>query len=242
MYGAEQIRHLKAHDAACMAVQSTVDEEYTVEPSQRKTNHCYIRLLNILFSDMCASRFASSDDAATRNPIDAKEVNQNTQVWRYVTDSFCNNTTAYNGLLVVNNSRFDDIDPSNIVPHETPRLKYVKAYSKFYVSGQNSNDFYNFWEENLDVVNLRACIAIKPELEDDQTADTTAQTDPSTARPEDESTLLDRIDKLHRLIQQVKERQEKANSEGQVDNTLSKSLKLYQQRLEHYETRLTALD
>ncbi|KAF4145697.1 hypothetical protein GN958_ATG05114 [Phytophthora infestans] len=215
-----------------MAVQSTVDEEYTVEPSQRKTNHCYIRLLNILFSDMCASRFASSDDAATRNPIDAKEVNQNTQVWRYVTDAFCNNTTAYNGLLVVNNPRFDDIDPSNI--------------------------------ENLDVVNLRACIAIKPELEDkiskwqdgllktinnamdivvsDQTADTTAQTDPSTARPEDESTLLDRIDKLHRLIQQVKERQEKANSEGQVDNTLSKSLKLYQQRLEHYETRLTALD
>ncbi|KAF4033114.1 hypothetical protein GN244_ATG14999 [Phytophthora infestans] len=76
----------------------------------------------------------------------------------------------------------------------------------------------------------------------DQTAATTAQTDPSTARPEDESTLLDRIDKLHRLIQQVKERQEKANSEGQVDNTLSKSLKLYQQRLEHYETRLTALD
>ncbi|KAG3002891.1 hypothetical protein PC120_g19455 [Phytophthora cactorum] len=142
----EQIKHLKDHDAAYMVVQTTVDDEYTIEPRLRKAKHYCVRLLYVLFSDRFAIRLVSSEDAATRKQIDA-----------------------------VDNPRFDSIEPSKIVPHEIPRLygiwkkanrKYVKTYSKFYVSGQNSNEFYNFCEGNLDIVYLRAFIAIMPELEE----------------------------------------------------------------------------
>ncbi|KAG6954612.1 hypothetical protein JG688_00012268 [Phytophthora aleatoria] len=145
----EQIKHLKDHDAAYMVVQTTVDDEYTMEPRLRKTKHYWVRLLYALFSDRFAIRLASSEDAATRKQIDAGGT--------------------------VNNPLFDCIDPSKIVLHEIPRLygiwkkanrKYVKAYSKFYVSGQNSNEFYSFCEGNLDIVYLRACSAIMPGLEE----------------------------------------------------------------------------
>ncbi|KAG1684911.1 hypothetical protein DVH05_010177 [Phytophthora capsici] len=49
---------------------------------------------------------------------------------------------------------------------KTVNSKYVKAYAKFYVSGQNSNEFYNFCEGKLDVVHLKACLQVKPELEE----------------------------------------------------------------------------
>eukprot|EP00644_Phytophthora_capsici_P019361 jgi/Phyca11/48913/gw1.259.1.1 len=160
-----------------MSVQSTADEEYMIEPSLRKTKHCCIRLLNILFSDSFAVRLASSDDAATRDQIDSGEVNQNTctKFWKDVAHALRSNLIDFNGLFVVDNPRFGGIDPAYIVPHDAPRLyemwktvnsKYVKAYAEFYVSGQNSNEFYNFCEGKLDVVHLKACLQVKPELEE----------------------------------------------------------------------------
>ncbi|KAG4042093.1 hypothetical protein PC123_g22408 [Phytophthora cactorum] len=82
----EQIKHLKDHDAAYMVVQTTVDDEYTIEPRLRKAKHYCVRLLYVLFSDRFAIRLVSSEDAATRKQIDAGGVNLNTQFWNDVTD------------------------------------------------------------------------------------------------------------------------------------------------------------
>ncbi|OWY95935.1 hypothetical protein PHMEG_00033924 [Phytophthora megakarya] len=262
---------MKVHDAARMTVQSTVDDEYTIEPSIRKTKNCCIRLLNILFSDGFASRLASSDASASREQIDTGEVNHNTQFCKEVADEFRNNTPDYNGLFTDDNPLFDGIDPSNIVPHETSRLyemwkqvnsKYVKAYSRFYVSGQNSNEFFNFCDGILDVVYLKTCIKIKPELEEyirggmrkeDEIDSLDLKNDVTARRPrlqkivvadrsaaasqaldisaEDGYIQIDRIGKLHRLINQVKERQRRAELERGADGGLATSLVLYQKRL-----------
>ncbi|GMF41448.1 unnamed protein product [Phytophthora fragariaefolia] len=121
-----------------------------IETSLRKIKHCCIRLLNSIFSDNFASRIASSDDTATRAEIDAGEVNYRTRLWKEITDPFHNNKTDFNGLFIVDNSRFHGIDASYTVRHDAARLyemwkrvisKYGKANAKFYVSGQNSEDF-----------------------------------------------------------------------------------------------------
>ncbi|ETP26555.1 hypothetical protein F441_00836 [Phytophthora nicotianae CJ01A1] len=131
----EQTRRLRAYDAARRAVQSSVDEEYLLESSLRKTKHCMIRLLNILFSDHFAEKLASSDETATRDQIDAGEVNQKSRV-----------------LEGTNDPRYEGITPSVIVEHNTTKLydmwisvngKFVKALARFIVSGQNSNEFYD---------------------------------------------------------------------------------------------------
>ncbi|KAJ8576561.1 hypothetical protein ON010_g2653 [Phytophthora cinnamomi] len=169
--------------------------------------------------------------------------------------------------------------------------KYGKACAKFFVSGQNSEEFFNFCEGNLRVLYLKACLDIKPELKDyvrggmrqedevdslnlqnssytttagripkwqdgilktiNRLADivvggrapvaTPAENVPAT-RPENEDVLFDRIDKLHHLIDQVKERQRKAELEGQTAAALANSLTLYQQCLQYYESCLTALE
>ncbi|ETI56718.1 hypothetical protein F443_00852 [Phytophthora nicotianae P1569] len=154
----EQTRQLRAYDAARRAVQSSVDEEYLLESSLRKTKHCMIRLLNILFSDHFAEKLASSDETATRDQIDAGEVNQKSRV-----------------LEGTNDPRYEGINPSVIVEHNTTKLydmwksvngKFVKALARFVVSGQNSNEFYDFCDANLEVLYLRVCTGVKPELMD----------------------------------------------------------------------------
>ncbi|KUF85475.1 hypothetical protein AM587_10000609 [Phytophthora nicotianae] len=162
------------HDATRRAVQATVDDENLLDPSLRKTKHCCIRLLNVIFSDRFATRLASSDDAATRDQKDTGEVNQNTSFWKEVAKEFQTNTTDYNGLFTFNDPRYIGIDPSVIVQHDASRLydmwkkvntKYIKAFSKFDVSGQNSNDFYEFCDGSLDAAYVKVCIKQKPELE-----------------------------------------------------------------------------
>ncbi|KAE9341051.1 hypothetical protein PF008_g10828 [Phytophthora fragariae] len=65
---------------------------------------------------------------------------------------------------------------------------------------------------------------------------------PATVQAQDEDMLIDRIGKLHHLIEQVKERQRRLEQEGQTDAALANSLALYQQRLQLYENRLAALE
>ncbi|KAE8957024.1 hypothetical protein PR001_g31524 [Phytophthora rubi] len=65
---------------------------------------------------------------------------------------------------------------------------------------------------------------------------------PATVQAQDEDMLIDRIGKLHHLIEQVKERQRRLEQEGQTDAALANSLALYQQRLQLYENRLAASD
>ncbi|KAI9985620.1 hypothetical protein PInf_005005 [Phytophthora infestans] len=99
---------------------------------------------------------------------------QNTSFWKEVAKEFQTNTTDYNGLFTFNDPRYIGVDPSVIVQHDAPRLydmwkkvntKYIKAFSKFDVSGQNSNDFYEFCDGSLDAAYVKVCIKQKPELE-----------------------------------------------------------------------------
>ncbi|KAE9063379.1 hypothetical protein PF010_g29013 [Phytophthora fragariae] len=295
----EQIQHLRAYDAAQQAVQSSVDAENLLEARLRKTKHCVVRLLNILCSDQFIQRLISSDDAATRDQIDSCEVTQRTGLWKEVGVHHRTNTSDYNNLFAAaaNDPRFDGVDPSYIVEHETAKLfdmwkrvngNYMKTYAKFFVSGQNSDEFYDFCSGDLDVAYLRVCVVEKPELEtfvrggmhEEDKIDSlsvTALPPPSTkpskwqnqvlqtvnriadffvkaptvvnprsisgrahAQPE-EDVLTDRIARLHQLIDQVKESQRKSEQSGGADPALARSISLYQQRLQHYETQLASL-
>ncbi|KAG3086006.1 hypothetical protein PI124_g18367 [Phytophthora idaei] len=60
-----------------------------------------------------------------------------------------------------------------IVQHEISKFydmwkkvngKNIKAYNKFYVSGQNSNGFFDFCDGNLDAAYVRVCLKDKREL------------------------------------------------------------------------------
>ncbi|KAE9051285.1 hypothetical protein PR001_g1599 [Phytophthora rubi] len=299
---AEQIRRLRDYDAMQRAVQATVDEENVLGPSLRKTKYCIIRHLNIIFADRIAERLASSDDAATRDQIDAGEVNHKTAFWREVAAEFLSNTTDFNNLfdLASNDPRFHGINPSVIVGHGVARLygmwkkvyrNYAKAYAKFYVPGQNSDDFYDYCDSSLDAAYLRVCTKVKSELEafvnggmhaedevdsmnlnkepvrpqsnrssrwQDQVVNTvsrladcivgssTTVAAPSTASnvngTEDESVLLDRITKLHHLIDQVQESIRREEANGNTASALEESLGLYQRRLQRLQTQLTDLD
>ncbi|KAF4142078.1 hypothetical protein GN958_ATG08712 [Phytophthora infestans] len=156
----EQIRYLRSYDATKRAVEATVDEDILLEPGLRKTKNCFIRLMNIIFSDRFAERLARSDDTVTREQLDVGEVNDKSTFWKDVG--------------AADNPRFGNINPSMIVHHDDAKLydmwkkdnaKYKKAQAKNFVSGQNSNDFYIFCDGNLDTLYLKICTEVKPELE-----------------------------------------------------------------------------
>ncbi|ETL49273.1 hypothetical protein L916_01217 [Phytophthora nicotianae] len=167
----DQICRLRAYDAAKRAVQGTVDEEIRFDPSLRKTKHCFVRLLNIIFSDHFAEGLARSDDTVTRDQLDAGKVNAKTVFWKDLGSSFVRTrqtTTTYSKKLM--KARALRALTPVIVPHNDARLydmwKFVKANAKFYVSGQNSNESYDFCDDNLDTVYLKICTRIKPKLTD----------------------------------------------------------------------------
>ncbi|POM65032.1 Hypothetical protein PHPALM_19339, partial [Phytophthora palmivora] len=141
----------------------------------RKTKHCFIRLSNVLFSDRFAERLAHSDDALTRDQIEAGAVNAKTVFWKEVGVEHRTNKRDYNNLFeaAASDPRFSGINPSYIVQYDDSRLydmwkkgksSFVKANAKFYVSGQNSEDFYEFCDGNLDAAYLEICTRVKPEL------------------------------------------------------------------------------
>ncbi|KAF4127754.1 hypothetical protein GN958_ATG22985, partial [Phytophthora infestans] len=244
------VEHLKRHDATRRAVQATVDDET-----------CWIQA--------CAKQNTAAFDFSI-DQIDTGEVNQNTSFWKEVAKEFQTNTTDYNGLFTFNDPRYIGIDPSVIVQHDAPRLydmwkkvntKYIKAFSKFDVSGQNSNDFYEFCDGSLDAAYVKVCIKQKPELEsyvkggmhEEDEIDsmnlkrssngdrssrksanpTAASTKAVTPNTDEEDMLLGRIAKLHQVISQVK---------NKTDVALTNSLGLYTKRLQQYESRLAELD
>ncbi|ETL41107.1 hypothetical protein L916_07838, partial [Phytophthora nicotianae] len=276
----DQIRHLTEYDAAKRAVQSSVDEENLLDPSQRKKKHYPIRLLNVLFP--------TSLRGAWVHQMTQQHANNSTQESDF--NNICDDAAS--------NPRFAAIDPSVIVQHDSAKLfemwkminrSYVKANSKFYVSGQNSDDFFAYCEGNLGALYLRICTKIKPELAafvyggmcaDDEIdsmnrgenrartpghksvkwqdqviktinrmtdfivgAPLPASTAPqkATGGGDNEDQLIDRISKLHQMIDQVKNNLRKSEQEGIADTGLAKTLRMYQSRLQRYEEQLEAL-
>ncbi|GMF30861.1 unnamed protein product [Phytophthora fragariaefolia] len=255
----EQIRHLRAFDATKRVVQSTVDDENILDPSLRKSKHCLVRLLNILFSDRFAERLAHSEDAVTKALF-----------WKDVGAEYRHNMTDYNSLFAeaANNPHFASIDPSVIVKH----------------NDASRCEMWRKGNSNLDALYLHICARVKPELQtllqaaadelDSMNLNMVRKTGPESkpakwqnqiiktinrvadliaggstspasstqvANP-DADRHIDRITKLHRLIDHVKERQRKSELARVVDASLSASLDKYQQRLQRYEDQLEDMD
>ncbi|GMF60748.1 unnamed protein product [Phytophthora fragariaefolia] len=240
----EQIRHHQAFDATKRAVQSIVDDENILDPSLPKSNYCFVPLSIILFSDRFAERLAHSKDAVTREQLEAGAVNAKSLFWKDVGAEYPHNMTDYNSLFaeVANNPHFASIDPSIIVKHNDARFyeMWEKATASTYrqlagfmypvrtlkssmivVTGDlmhSSKVAESSYQDNQSRANLIAGDSISP-------ASTTQVGNPDADR------LIDRITKLYRLIDHVKERQRKSELAGVVDASLTASLNKYHQRL-----------
>ncbi|ETM55566.1 hypothetical protein L914_01234 [Phytophthora nicotianae] len=124
----DQICRLRAYDAAKRAVQGTVDGEIRFDPSLRKTKHCFVRLLNIIFSDHFAEGLARSDDTVTRDQLDAGKVNAKTVLWKDFGVEFRENKTDYKNLFqeADESPRFTGIDPRHRATQRCEALRHVE--------------------------------------------------------------------------------------------------------------------
>ncbi|KAF1780849.1 hypothetical protein GQ600_3541 [Phytophthora cactorum] len=179
--------------------------------------------------------------------------------------------TSYSLLFTSQKGPRNNGIPSMIVQHEISKFydmwkkvngKSIKAYNKFYVSGQNSNGFFDFCDGNLDAAYVSLCLKDKTELvayvnggmlaQDEidsmnlqhgyseivhrkQSAGValprrTAQADSL----DEEDVFLDRIPKLQRLLDQVKDSMRRAATENEDVSVLVRSLALYTKRAQCY--------
>jgi hypothetical protein len=168
---ADRVKHLVEFDAVHLAVVGTVVGSSGVE-GQVLSKHCTFRLVNVLFSDLFAARFAEIGNTPTRHQLDVGDVNAALSFWRDVFTEFNTNCSDYN-LVMSTNARFEKVDPSVIVVHDMVMLfdiwrklnrKYVRAMAGFTKSGEHGDDFYDFCSGALDVFYLRECLEVKHDL------------------------------------------------------------------------------
>ena len=128
--------------------------------------------MTIIFSNGIAERMCVLGNTATRADLDSKRINASSILWQEIHREFLGNTTSYN-LKLSSDERFKDVDSSVIVTHDAPKLydmwkdvnqKYVKALARYTQSGTHESDFFGFCDGNLDVMYLRECLNVKPNL------------------------------------------------------------------------------
>ncbi|KAG3100568.1 hypothetical protein PI124_g16044 [Phytophthora idaei] len=80
--------------------------------------------MNVIFSDRFAECLTRSDNAITRDQLDAGELNTKTLFWKEVDAGLRDNTTDYNKRFdeAARNPRFAIVNPSIIVPHDASIL------------------------------------------------------------------------------------------------------------------------
>ncbi|KAE8876346.1 hypothetical protein PF005_g13754 [Phytophthora fragariae] len=148
---------------------STAGGSSDLSPSSGNDN---IRLLNVLFSDTFAERFARIGDKPSRVQLDAGETHRNSTFWRDVTSEFNTNRTDYNALFS-SDIRFEGVDASVAVIHGAVSLyemwkdvnkRYLKAMAKFTKPGEHDDDFFAYCEGALGTFYLRECLAVKHDL------------------------------------------------------------------------------
>ncbi|KAF4128480.1 hypothetical protein GN958_ATG22332 [Phytophthora infestans] len=74
-----------------------------------KTKHCMFRLLNVIFSDDFATRLTESNGPVTHMDLDRGAVNERSQFWTDIADSFAQERLEY-GWVVANHPKFSGID------------------------------------------------------------------------------------------------------------------------------------
>ncbi|KAF4142395.1 hypothetical protein GN958_ATG08571 [Phytophthora infestans] len=136
------------------------------------SNNCTIRLLNVLFSDTFAPRFARIGDKPSRQQLDAGKTHGNSSFWRDVASEFNSNRTDHNDLFT-SDARFEGVDASVVVIHSATKAydmwkdvnkRYLKAMASFTKSGEHEEDFFTYCEGALDTFYLRDCLKHKRDL------------------------------------------------------------------------------
>ena len=155
-------------------------------PAPRREIQCPFRLLNILFSDLFAERFADTGNVANRQLLDSGLGANDQHFWESVQQAFVSPTanTVYDQLQFQDDpiiaQQGDDIDPSKVVHHDWKKLRsiwkltnsdYKAAVTRFTVSGTHENEFWNFCAGKVEVLYLRKHLEKRPNLADFVQAD-----------------------------------------------------------------------
>ncbi|GMF52815.1 unnamed protein product [Phytophthora fragariaefolia] len=170
----DRVKHLTEFDAVHLAIVGTVMGSQTPggADGQPLSKHCIFRLVNVLFSDLFAARFAETGNTPTRQQLDVRYVNAPSSFWRDVGSEFNTNRADYNQVMSTH-ARFENIDPSVIVIHDMVMLyamwrklnrNYLTAMARFTKSGEHGDDFYDYCSGSLEVFYLRECLEVKHDL------------------------------------------------------------------------------
>lgn len=149
----------------------------TTMSATRKAVQCSFRLLNLLFSEEFAERFASIGNVANRHQLDNGQGANEQGFWESVQEGFCETNEVYGTLRFQDDDVFpfdpEQINPSKIVAHNWKKLRqiwkginsaYKIALAKYTQSGTHDNNFYSFCSGQTDVYYLSLWLKIKPNL------------------------------------------------------------------------------
>lgn len=150
--------------------------EVTGGEQPRKQPQCSFRLMNIIFCDEFAPKFASLGNVAERNVLDTGTAANDEYFWVEIQQAFIEPNESYGSLLFQDDDvlgSLDDIDPSIIVAHDWKKLRkiwkgvnadYKAAVNRYSLSGTHEADFYSFCNGKQEVYYLRKHLELKPEL------------------------------------------------------------------------------
>ncbi|KAE9111718.1 hypothetical protein PF005_g11389 [Phytophthora fragariae] len=251
---ADRVKHLNDYDAYHHAILEATIDSGTSKAAPR-SKHCCIRLLNLLFSDLFAVRFASIGDTPTRQQLDTGDIHSGSSFWRDVTVEFDTNRTDYNKLISPD-VRFDGVDASVIVVHDAGSLcdlwkkcnsNYMKAMACFTNSGEHGDDFFDYCGGAVGVFYLRKCLEIKHDLTSFAPAPKRRKSDVvetvqgllASVMPAEPS-MVDELMNMHKLIELVGRRIDDVKAKGLDAEVLQRSADMYRKKLNEMENRFCA--
>eukprot|EP00644_Phytophthora_capsici_P010499 jgi/Phyca11/116201/e_gw1.30.177.1 len=142
--------------------------------TKRRTGHCMIRLLNVMFSDGFADRVQEIDGKPTRAELDTSQTHSNSSFWADFHTAYLSEQAEFSKLnspLVT----FVKCNPGIVIAHDAAKLRemwkdvssrYTTALANSRVSGMHDNDFFSFCSGKIDVLYMHEWLRSKPGLLD----------------------------------------------------------------------------
>ncbi|ETM41573.1 hypothetical protein F442_13029 [Phytophthora nicotianae P10297] len=89
---------------------------------KRRTRHCMIRLLNVMFSETFAGRVHEIDGKPTRAELDSNQTHASSSFWTGFHDAYLSDQAEF-GKLNSTLPLFAKCNPAIIVPHDAAKLR-----------------------------------------------------------------------------------------------------------------------
>ena len=118
------IERVKKTFTNCQKYENTL-VEVQGKSQPRKEPQCSYRLLNIIFSDEFAEKFAYLGNVTSCHLLNQGKAGNDQYFWQEIWEVFVNETEYYSELLFTNNNVFaglENIDPSEIIQHDWKKL------------------------------------------------------------------------------------------------------------------------